>query len=104
MRTLRRAALAGTLLVPLSATGQAPTTAAETEAAFLAECEEGEGVYIPPGECEAVAARRRAVTRARLVAAALEAGSTVEEVAGQFGLTAEEALALELEQAGAASE
>jgi hypothetical protein len=38
------------------------------------------------------------------VAAALEAGSTVEEVAEQFELTAEEALALELEPGTTASE
>ncbi len=103
MGSLLRVALVAGLLVPLSATGQTQT-AEETEAAFLAECTQGEGVYIPPGECEAVAARRRAVKRARLVASALEAGSTLEEVAEQLGLTAEEALALELEQGGAVSE
>jgi hypothetical protein len=103
MHSLRRAVLVAGLLAPLAAGGEVPS-AEEAEAAFLAECQEGEGVYVPPGECEAVAARRRARERARLVAAALEAGSTVEEVAEQYELTAEEALALELEPGAATSE
>jgi hypothetical protein len=103
MRSLRRAVLVAGLLAPLAAGAQTPT-AEEAEAAFLAECQEGEGVYIPPGECEAVAERRRARERARLVTGALKAGSSLEEVAEQFDLTAEEALALELEQEAAASE
>jgi hypothetical protein len=103
MRSLRRAVLVAGLLGPLAAGAQTPT-AEEAEAAFLAECQEGEGVYVPPGECEAVAQRRRARERARLVAAALTGGSSVEQVAEQYELTAEEALALELEQAGATSE
>ncbi|MGH7701762.1 MAG: hypothetical protein ACREMO_01600, partial [Gemmatimonadales bacterium] len=82
---LRRAALAVGLLLPLSAAAQT-LKAEEEQAKFLAECAQGEGVYVPPGECERVAAQRLAIRQAILAEKAMRDGMSPAEAAQTYGL------------------
>jgi hypothetical protein len=98
-----RVMLAVGLLVPL-AVGAEEATREETDAAFLEGCREGEGIYGPVGECEETLERARAIRRMREAEAAVKKGASTSEAAEEYGLSDQELLELELEQARMAAE
>ena len=104
MTSIRRAALAMGLLLPVSAVGET-SSFEEQKTDFVAErCAESPDVYVPVEECEEAAARSFEIRQAMRALNARKAGKSAAEVAELYGLSAETIGALEGEQAAPAAE